>query len=181
MSSLTDTSKQNPVGFAEQASTGVKKLRQLIEDIPVAMLTTAAPDGAIRTRPMAHQQLDDDGNLWFFSNQASPKSAELEQNENVNVSYLNNSKGVYISVCGEAYQVRDMEKARELWSPDVSAWFPNGLSDPSLTLIRVKVTSAEYWERTAGFIKRALEYTKSIITGKAPDIAENKTIHLHSH
>ena len=40
----------------------------------------------------------------------------------------------------------DPAKARELWSPFLKAWFPQGLDDPDLVLIRVEVESAEFWD-----------------------------------
>jgi hypothetical protein len=41
----------------------VEKLAELIKDIEYAMLTTAMPDGSLRSRPMATQKAPFDGTL----------------------------------------------------------------------------------------------------------------------
>jgi general stress protein 26 len=45
----------------------VEKLAKLIKGIKFAMLTTALPDGSLRSRPMATQNTAFDGTLWFFT------------------------------------------------------------------------------------------------------------------
>ncbi|MGE0632599.1 MAG: pyridoxamine 5'-phosphate oxidase family protein, partial [Pseudobdellovibrionaceae bacterium] len=35
-------------------------------------------------------------------------------------------------------------KAEELWNPLYKTWFKQGLEDPDLVLLKVKVDSAEY-------------------------------------
>jgi len=40
----------------------------------VAMLTTVASDGSLRSRPMVTPDADFDGELWFFTRYNSPKS-----------------------------------------------------------------------------------------------------------
>jgi general stress protein 26 len=46
--------------------------------------------------------------------------------------------------------VRDHVKAKELWSPLYETWFPKGIEDPNLILLRVYVRAAEYWDASAG-------------------------------
>jgi len=51
----------------------IKKLAGLIEGIKVAMLTTAAEDGTLRSRPMVTQPAEFDGTLWFFTRADTPR------------------------------------------------------------------------------------------------------------
>ena len=44
----------------------VEKVRQLIKDSEIALLTTVTPDG-LETRPMVTQEVEFDGDLWFFT------------------------------------------------------------------------------------------------------------------
>ncbi len=53
---------------------------------------------------------------------------------------------------GTAELVRDLDKARELWNPDLETWFPRGLDDPDLALLRVTVTRAECWDSPDGAV-----------------------------
>src|SRR5690242_16073406 len=57
----------------------IEKLRDLIKGIKVAMLTTSEENGRLFSRPMATQEQDFDGDLWFFSKESSPKVEEVEK------------------------------------------------------------------------------------------------------
>ncbi len=45
----------------------IRKLGEMIKEIKFAMLTTAEPDGTLRSRPMATQATEFNGELWFFT------------------------------------------------------------------------------------------------------------------
>jgi general stress protein 26 len=122
----------------------VKKLAGLIKGVKVAMLTTRCPDGSLRSRPMLTQEADFDGTLWFFTRAQAPKVGEVERHEQVNVSYAAPEDERYVSVSGTARLVRDPRKIKELWNPAYKAWFPQGLDDPELALLRVEAERAEY-------------------------------------
>src|SRR5579864_1232595 len=119
---------------ARATSEDIEKLAELIKDIRVAMLTTAEPDGSLRSRPMATQNTPFDGTLWFFTEINSGKVGEIEGERHVNVSYADPNAQKYVSVSGLASVVQDRAKAAELWSPVLKAWFPLGLEDPSMAL-----------------------------------------------
>ena len=127
----------------------IKKLRKLIRGAPVAMLTTVAADGSLRSRPMATPDGDFDGELWFFTRYHSPKSEEIQENQKVNVTYTSPKNDRYVSVSGRAALVRDAEKVKELWRGALKQWFPEGKKDPELALLKVTVDRAEYWDADA--------------------------------
>ena len=126
------------------------KLIELIKDIRIAMLTTALPDGTLRSRPMATQQADSDGDLWFFTQANVAKADEIRDNPHVNVSYSSPRDGRFVSVTGTATLVRDRRKVEELWDQLYEAWYPQGLQDPDLALLNVQVERAEYWDAASG-------------------------------
>ncbi|MBD2308969.1 pyridoxamine 5'-phosphate oxidase family protein [Chroococcidiopsis sp. FACHB-1243] len=144
----------------------VKKLRELLRDIKFAMLTTVEDDGSLRSRPMATQEQDFDGNLWFFSNSNAPKVQEVEHHQRVNLSYAQPDKQKYISVSGTAQLVRDRQKIEELWNPTYKSWFPQGLDDPNLALLKVSVDKAEYWDSPSSQVVRLVGFLKSVVTGE---------------
>ena len=123
-----------------------KQLSILLEGIKVAMLTTIGPDGSLRSRPMATLQAEFDGILWFFTNADSPKVDEVQQAQHVNVSYDDWDDHRYVSISGRATLIQDRQKIEELWSPILLTWFPLGLEDPQLALLRVDADSWEYWD-----------------------------------
>lgn len=136
---------------AEKDPRALAKLRDLIGDIHVGMMTTVTPDGALRSRPMLTQRVgDDDAELWFFTAADSAKARDIAEEHAVNVSYADSRRHRYVSVTGNAAVVHDPAKAGEMWDAKLTAWFPPGLDDPRLALVRVRVESAEYWDMTTG-------------------------------
>ena len=157
----------------------VKKLAGLIRGIDVAMMTTVAEDGALRSRPMATPQAEFDGTLWFFTRADAPKVDEVGRDRRVNVSYASPGDHRYVSVSGTAQLVRDKEKIRELWSPGLKEWFPKGPDDPELALLRVDAEEAEYWDAPSGAMVRVAGFLKAVVTGQQYRPGENEKIDLH--
>ncbi|HEY8599070.1 MAG TPA: pyridoxamine 5'-phosphate oxidase family protein [Thermomicrobiales bacterium] len=157
---------------------GRKKIGELIKDIQFAMLTTVEPDGTIRSRPMATQKQEFDGDLWFFTGASSPKVSEIRADSEVNVSFADPANNAYVSVSGTAQLVRDRRKIEELWNPILKAWFPDGLDDPDLALLKVTATQAEYWDSPNGKVVQALGFAKALLTGKQADGGENEKVSL---
>ncbi len=60
-------------------------LRDMIKDIRIAMLTTVDEDGTLRSRPMGTQDVESDGDLWFFTYDPSGKTEEVKRDQQVNL------------------------------------------------------------------------------------------------
>jgi general stress protein 26 len=153
----------------------VEKLGSLIKGIKFAMLTTQGADGSLFSRPMVTQEADFDGTLWFFTDDGSPKIQELNDHKRVNVSYVSGSR--YISVSGVAQVVHDRVREKSLWKPFYKTWFPKGLEDPHLALIRVDVESAEFWESPTSPIRYILGFAKAVL-GERAAMGTNQKIHV---
>ena len=155
----------------------IARLRELIGDINVAMLTTVATDGTLRSRPMGTLQVEDPGVFWFFTADDSPKVEEIYDNRQVSLAYAAPDKQSYVSVSGLARLTRDSAKARELWTPMAKIWFPKGPDDPRLALIRVEMTAAEYWDSPSGKMVQLIGLAKLALTGRPPEkLGENVKI-----
>ena len=160
----------------------VEKLRELIKDVRIAMLTTVEADGMLRSRPMAMQEAEFDGDLWFFTRDDAPKVAEIASDPAVNLAFADPDAQTYISLSGRARLVRDREKLEALWRPIYRAWFPDGLDDPHLALLCVEADHAEYWDAASGKLVQAFALAKTLVTGKtdhrAPPGTENEKVDL---
>lgn len=144
----------------------LEKVRGFIDDIKVAMITTMDEEGNHRSRPMQTLKMDDDACLWFFTDRHSPKLHEMQQNPNVNLSYADNDDQTYVSISGQAEQLDDETMKKELWNPILKAWYPKGLDDPNLTLLKVKITHADYWDGNASKMIEAFRIVKAIVMGE---------------
>lgn len=161
----------------DQADAGMQKLADLINDVGIGMLTTAEPDGTLRSRPLATLEMDSQGKLWFFTALSSGKVGEIDQHRKVSLSYTDVSKQLYVSVSGHARLFREPQKMRELWTPWIKPWFPAGLEDPDLGLLEVTVDDAEYWDAPDSKMQRLFGLARALSTGKTDRLGEHAKVH----
>lgn len=161
----------------EQRPESIEKLKELLENIDFAMLTTMS-GGKLRSRPMSTQKLEFDGDLWFFTSDQTHKVEEIEADNRVNVAYADPDDNTYVSVFGHAEMVKDRAKIEELWNPIYKAWFPDGLDDPTLCLLKVKVEEAEYWDSSNSKIVQLVGFIKALATGQQADGGDHGRINL---
>ncbi|CAN5547973.1 pyridoxamine 5'-phosphate oxidase family protein [soil metagenome] len=156
----------------------VKDLKKKIDGIKIAMMTTEEPDGNLRSRPMATNEMDEDGTLWFFTREFDPKVNEVNQNHKINLSYSDPENNLYVSISGEAYSEKDKNKIEELWQPHLKAWFPQGKDDPKISLLKVNPTKVEYWDSESSNMVLIFNIAKSILKGEKHESKENIKISL---
>jgi general stress protein 26 len=128
----------------------IASLNELIKGIDFAMLTTIRTNGSLHSCPMASEKVHNDGMLWFFSSNNSEKVEAIKTDPRVNLAYSDPGTQRYVSITGNAEPVRDHLKANALWNPRYEAWFPKGVQDPNLILLRVRIRGVEYWDEAAG-------------------------------
>ena len=144
------------------------KLKGFLEGIDFTMLTTIS-NGKLRSRPMSTQELDENGDLWFFTSDNSHKIEEINADNRINAAYSDPSGNTYVSVFGTAEVVKDRAKMEELWSPILKAWFPKGLDDPTVCLLKINIEEAEYWDSSSSTLVQLAGFVKALVTGKEAD------------
>jgi general stress protein 26 len=158
---------------------GMKKIGELIKDAKIAMLITTTAEGWMRSRPMGTNRNSFDGNIWFFTHASEPKVQEIQQHPQVNVSFSNPDDNEYVSLSGRASLVHDRQKMEELWQKPLETWFPKGLDDPDLALLKVDVEHAEYWDQNAGLVEVAAGFVKAKVTGEESDAGYGTKVELN--
>ena len=154
-----------------------QKVWELIKDIQTSLLVTTGTGGQLHGRPMVALNKEFDGDLWFASRQGAPKLDEIGDNRHVLLAYSEPKSQNYVSISGLAALVRDPAKVASLWSEAMRVWFPKGPDDPSITLIKVEVESAEYWDAPSSAWVYATGYAKARLTGESPkNVGENKVV-----
>ena len=156
----------------ETREDSVKKLKEMIEDIDFCMLTTLS-NGKLKSRPMSTQKFEFDGELWFLTSDETHKVEEVLKNDHVNVAYSMPEDNTFISVCGRAEISKDKERIKGFWNPIFKAWFPKGLDDPSLSLLKVEVEEAEYWDSSSSTVVQLVGFVKAIATGTETDVGDH--------
>lgn len=156
----------------------IQKLRELVKGIDYCMLTTQ-DGGQLRSRPMSSNgAIEANGDLWFFTYASSHKVSEVDDQNQVNVSFADPNKQRYVSLSGRAEVVQDHSKMQQLWRPELKAWFPQELDEPDIALLKVKVEQAEYWDAPAGWVAKTLGFAKAVATGQKASSGENAKINL---
>ena len=116
----------------------LKKFKNLVEDIKICMFITNATASHEHTRPMATIETEDDATLWFYTDVRSIKVEEVNNQHTVHLVYAHPGKESYLDVWGSAQVITDGQQVVDKWSPIVKAWFPDGVTDPNLALVKVQ-------------------------------------------
>ncbi|MCC7052104.1 MAG: pyridoxamine 5'-phosphate oxidase family protein [Gemmatimonadaceae bacterium] len=153
------------------------KLRDLVKDIRVAMLTTHDADGTLHSRPMYAQEAEFDGDLWFATAQSSSLVRQLQARADVLATFADTHAQRYVVVRGHAEVTQDRDRIREFWNPGMKVWFPAGPEDPEIALVRVHAQRADYWDSPAAPL-RWLQFVTALATGKRPDAGDRVGLDL---
>ncbi|MEW5847663.1 MAG: pyridoxamine 5'-phosphate oxidase family protein [Myxococcota bacterium] len=160
-------------------SRDAERFQEFIKDIRVAMLTTVDQDGELRSRPMATQAQASDGAVFFFTRDNTAKTQEIGRHQEVNLSYASPDDERFVSVSGHAEVIHDRQKMSEMWRPIHRAWFPQGLDDPALALIKVNITKAEYWDASSNRMVQLAGVVGAVLKGKTYEPGEQGKMDLH--
>lgn len=181
MSSSTDRANDQGNNQSNDPSHDRQTLWELIKDIKFAMFTTHHDNGHLHSRPMTTQNtaIDEDSSLWFFMSKQGEVVADIGKQPEVAVIYADPGDDNYVSVSGRASVVEDMSKKRQLWNKMTEAWFPKGVDDPDLALVKVSITHADYWEAKDSKLTQLFKMAASTVTGHPPqDMSERGHVQM---
>lgn len=140
-----------------------RTLAQLTDGIPIAMLTSAGPDG-LNGRPLAVQRVDDGGVVWFLVD----RHADWVTDDlgTVNVAFVDTT--TWVSATGPATTTADPAVIEDLGDPVTDTWFADGAEPVAL---RVAVARADWWD-APGRLRQAVELVSAKVTHRQPDMGE---------
>lgn len=149
--------------FSKEA---ISKIKEMAEDITTCMFCTELSVRPIPTRPMALQEVDGYGNLWFISSAESNKNVEIKHDDDVQLIFAKNADAHFLSVFGKAIIYTDKAHIEEMWTPIAKTWFEDGKNDPNVTVIRVEPQDAYYWDTKNGKMISMLRMAAGAVFGK---------------
>lgn len=152
-----------------------EKVAELVKDVKIAMLTFIDEDGTLHSKPMATQDVDFTGDIWFIGERDSRKSRAIMASPPVNVGY--SGSGSWVSVAGNAEVVDDVARLKDLWNTFTDAWLEGGPENPNNVLIHVAAASAEYWDSPGGKVVQVANLVKAKATGQRYE-GENEQVEL---
>jgi general stress protein 26 len=148
-----------------QDEEAIQKFKTLVEDVNICMFTTIDEGHNISSRPMFTTSIDEEGNVWFFTNEFSEKINEVSKDNLVHLIYSHPAKNIYVDVKGTCTLVIDHKKMEELWEPALKNWFPEGLQDPKICLVKVSTEQAHFWNHASSKMGLLFHMIKSITKG----------------
>ena len=153
--------------MSEQTSSrdeAVAKVAGLVKGIRVAMLTSTDAQGRLVSRPMATQDVDFDGDVWFITECSAEHTRNLQADPRVNVAYSSSSS--WVSIAGTARVVDDPARLREYWNAFTDAWLEGGPDNPNNVLVHVEADTAEYWDSPGSKVTQVVNLVKAKVTGE---------------
>lgn len=169
MSCLYPTTREmNNGNLHLSGEAALTKVRVLLKRFRSAMMITSGGD-TIHSRPMAlHCDPNKfDGVLWFFTDRYSRTAHEVNANSAVSLLFQNDGDSTYMHLYGHALIWNDQPKMRELFTPVLRPWFPDGVDDPRMTLIRFEAANGSFWDCPSGLLRVFAAFTKSLVSGAA--------------
>jgi general stress protein 26 len=158
-------------------SSAVQKIKALAENIKTCMFCTYDNNGELNSRPMSAQKIDDQGNLWFLSDKTSEKNHEILANSKVEL-FFSAPHDQFLTLHGHATISYDREIIKELFTPIVKVWMPEGEDDPNLSVIKVTPDEGYYWNNKHGKVVAVAKMTIAFVTGKTMDDGIEGTLSL---
>lgn len=146
---MTDQERNSHEDLDGAAAT--ERLRDIVKAADTAMFITQHEDFPLMVRPMAVQEVDEEGTLWFLSSSESDKNTDLQRDPRVTLVFQNHDKYEYLQLSGRATIHRDRALIEKHWTRFAEAWF-DGKDDPRITVIAVHPQGGHYWATENGKI-----------------------------
>lgn len=125
----------------------VARIRHIVEKAETCFFCSAVAFGDTGgSRPMAVQQVDDDGTIWFLSAIDSLKNQEVAEDPHVTLYFQASPHSGFLVLDGLATLSRDRAMIDKLWRPLARTWFTGGKDDPRISVIRFTPQSGYYWD-----------------------------------
>lgn len=153
---------------------------QKMEMIEVAFLCAQGEDNIISRPMMAQFDEDDRKSLYFISSSNAEQVEALIKNPNAVATMTDSSNKIYIEAKGQCQITQSKEKIKPFWNAMVDTWFPEGLKDSDVSLIKLSLESLECWDSSGNIIMKAANLLMAKLTNTIPNLGEKTSVVLNS-
>ncbi|WP_235299513.1 pyridoxamine 5'-phosphate oxidase family protein [Portibacter marinus] len=147
----------------------IKKIQDMTGGGTMMMFCCDLENQPFHATPMSTQKVEDNGIIWFFSAADSERNQILKRDPKTQLLIVDDGSSNYLSLYGKTEFVDNQEKIEELWSPMVKTWFPEGPTDPNLSLLKFVPQEGFYWDTKHGKLVAMAKMLASVVTGKTMD------------
>lgn len=129
-----------------------------------------------RARPMAPLARRDENRIWFLTDRASGKVADLRDESPVCLTFQDKADNWFVSLVGAASVVDDPAKVAELWAAPMKEYFA-GPEDPAIVLIAFEPLEADVWTGP-GRMLAGLKMLVTAATGARTGMGEHGKVEM---
>lgn len=145
---------------------GKSNLYELVKSFDVAMLTTHRSK-EMHARPMVIARLDKGMDAYLITDTDSVKVEEIDKNPHGLLTFQ--SARQFASVKGEITIDHDRALLKTMWKETWKIWFPKGIDDPKIAVLKFTAHEGEYWDNSGlQGLKYVFDATKAYISGERP-------------
>jgi general stress protein 26 len=153
----------------------ISRVWDIIEKTAVCMLTTRGAAG-LRARPLEARPERAAGLIFFVTDARGSKDDEIAAAHDIGLTFVDPQAKAYLSITGRGEVYRDPRKAAAIWKKTDDVWWPDGPGDPHVRVLQVSPSLAELWDGPSSRLVAAYEFAKARVTGRKPDLGENRKV-----
>ncbi len=134
----------------------ITKTRDYLDSVKTVSFATSTESNP-SCRIMAIQKVEDDLKMLFVTHKSSPKMEQIEKNTSVCIASFNEETLRDIRLFGRIEVLIDMETKKYVWKEELEPYFPDGINDPELTVLKFIPERLEYRDMKAGSLFPEIE------------------------
>jgi general stress protein 26 len=115
--------------------------------------------------------------LWFYTRTDTDLARQIADGRMGMFTFQR--PDVQACIAGMMHVERDPVRIERYWNAVISAWYPEGRSDPKLTMIGFDCEDAQVWVSDIGPMRFAWEIAKANATHHAPDFGGRTHLMFH--
>jgi len=149
----------------------INKLREIVENIPVAILLSNLTSLPIGANPMEVKTVDNDGGIWFLSSLSSDHYINIVMDKRVQLLFSHPEEMQFLSLYGNAFIYTNKPLLEELYTAKEDQWF-EGVNDEELIAIKVNPSSSFYWDKKQN---KLVKFLRNLFSANSSDDSDNET------
>lgn len=120
-------------------------------------------------QPMTAFRDEETAAIWFFTRTDVEMVRDVGEGQDAVFTYGSKDQQVWASLRGRLSVQRDIAVIERHWNPIVAAWYPEGMEDPHLTLLRFDGVEGRIWVSQTGALGFFYQVAKANLTKTTPD------------
>lgn len=154
-----------------------RRLWNEIENNQTGMLGLTGGDVHQHFQPMTAFVEKDASQIWFFTRTDTDLAETISEGQTA--MFVVQKGDFQACLGGRLSQQHDTARIEKYWNAVVAAWYPDGKTDPHLTMLRFDCDDAQVWISHGGPVKFAWEIAKANATHTTPDVGESAHVNFN--